>query len=114
MGESGKNLLLRLLAFLGEQVDGSAQAALRLEEALGEAVDQAEDGEQIVDPAAMVLRLRLVSVGTERFGGEALLALSQRVQDRIDLATLALGGDKGEHFPDIAERLVVIPAIPAL
>src|SRR5262245_16792105 len=106
----GKSLLLRLLAFLGQQIDGSAKTALTLKETLGEAVDQTEDGEQVVDPAAAVLCLRLVGIGAERFGSKALLALPERVQNRIDLAAFPLGGDESEHFPDVVEGLVVIPA----
>src|SRR5262245_48744507 len=115
MGKTRKaSFPVRLLVLLVEQVHRSAQAALTLEEALSELVDQTENGEQVVDAATPVLGLRLVGVGAEGIGGEALLALPQRVQDRIDLAPLALGGDQGEHLPDIAERLVVVAAIPAL
>src|SRR5690606_7313605 len=57
----------------------------------------------------LVARRRLA----QRLLAEHLLALLDRLQHRVHLAALALGGDDGEELPDVREALEVLAALAA-
>src|SRR5262249_11752650 len=107
------NLLL-LLFRSRQQIDGGAQAALALEESLGQAVDQSQEGEQIADAAAALAHARPVRFRAELLRSQILLAAPAGVEDGVDLTALALGRDDGEHLPDVVLRFVVFTPVAAL
>src|SRR5262249_15049188 len=93
---------------VAEKLNRFAEAAVGLEKSLGEAVHEREEGQQVIDSPQAFACGAVLALAPCGLLQQLLATASERIDDGVNFAALALVGHQGEHVPDIRQRLVVI------